>query len=692
MSKRIDKFTKYIAAFGIISAATVVNVVPVSASPKDEAEFSTVMDKYKSEDVVVEDGVSLRKGETLDLSSNPNWETSDNETVSIENGVVKPIGYGTVYLSQKIDGKVHVIEVYVPSETRGYNFAAMPKSNRNYYKVFIDPGHGGQDSGAVGNGNYEDELNLAVAKKVEQKLRSKGIEVKMSRYSDEFISLSDRAKMANQYAPDVFISIHQNSSDSMSANGTETYYHTRKGEYSHYAQNIQSSAINETGSRNRGIKSANFAVLRETNMPSALFESGFITNPTESANLANPNYQEKLADGIANGIERYLKDNIHTDGTGGEVINPDGDNQNSVNTGTITADRLNIRSGYGTNYSVIGTLTNGSKVEIVENQNGWYKIKYNGGYGYVSGDYVKVDEQSKPDVKPEEPTVKNTGVVNATTLNVRSGYGANYSKIGTLTNGTKVEIVENQNGWYKIKYNGGYGYVSGDYVKVDGQSKPDVKPEEPTVKNTGVVNATTLNVRSGYGANYSKIGTLTNGTKVEIVENQNGWYKIKYNGGYGYVSGDYVKVDGQSKPDVKPDSNPQESNVMFIGTITADRLNVRSGYGTNHFVTGTLTNGAKVEVLESQNGWYKIKYNGTYGYIYGQFVSKSDNGISSSNKIGTVNATTLNVRSGYGSNYSKIGTLTNGAKVEIVESQNRWHKIKYNGTYGYVSGDFIKVG
>ena len=616
MSKRIDKFTKYIAAFGIISAATVVNVVPVSASPKDEAEFSTVMDKYKSEDVVVEDGVSLRKGETLDLSANPNWETSDNETVSIENGVVKPIGYGTVYLSQKIDGKVHVIEVYVPSETRGYNFAAMPKSNRNYYKVFIDPGHGGQDSGAVGNGNYEDELNLAVAKKVEQKLRSKGIEVKMSRYSDEFISLSDRAKMANQYAPDVFISIHQNSSDSMNANGTETYYHTRKGEYSHYAQNIQSSAINETGSRNRGIKSANFAVLRETNMPSALFESGFITNPTESANLANPNYQEKLADGIANGIERYLKDNIHTDGTGGEVINPDGDNQNSVNTGTITADRLNIRSGYGTNYSVIGTLTNGTKVEIVESQNGWYKIKYNGGYGYVSGDYVKVDEQSKPDVKPEEPTVKNTGVVNATTLNVRSGYGANYSKIGTLTNGTKVEIVENQNGWYKIKYNGGYGYVSGDYVK----------------------------------------------------------------------------VDGQSKPDVKPDSNPQESNVMFIGTITADRLNVRSGYGTNHFVTGTLTNGAKVEVVESQNGWYKIKYNGTYGYIYGQFVSKSDNGISSSNKIGTVNATTLNVRSGYGSNYSKIGTLSNGAKVEIVESQNGWHKIKYNGTYGYVSGDFIKVG
>ena len=88
LSKRSDKFTKYIAAFGIISATTVANVVPIGASPKDEAEFSTVMDKYKPEDIVVEDGVSLRKGEALDLPANHNLETSDNKTASIENGLV----------------------------------------------------------------------------------------------------------------------------------------------------------------------------------------------------------------------------------------------------------------------------------------------------------------------------------------------------------------------------------------------------------------------------------------------------------------------------------------------------------------------------------------------------------------------------------------------------------------------------
>ncbi|MCU9816265.1 SH3 domain-containing protein, partial [Paraclostridium sp. AKS73] len=115
--------------------------------------------------------------------------------------------------------------------------------------------------------------------------------------------------------------------------------------------------------------------------------------------------------------------------------------------------------------------------------------------------------------------------------------GSSYSRIGSLSNGAKVEIVESKNGWHKIKYNGGYGYVSGDYIKVDGSTTIP-----PATTKTGVVTATSLNVRNGYGASYSRIGSLSNGAKVEIVESKNGWHKIKYNGGYGYVSGDYIKI------------------------------------------------------------------------------------------------------------------------------------------------------
>ena len=394
MSKRNRLIIKCIVAFGIISATTTVgNIMPVSAISKIESELISITDKYELEDVIVEEGLSLRKGEKLDLSDNPNWEMSNENTVQIsEDGIVTPINSGTVFLSQKIGDKVHIIEVYVPREKfRTYSFAAIPKLNKTHYKVFIDPGHGGKDDGAFGNGNFEDELNLKVAKKVEKKLIDKGIEVKMSRSSDEFISLQDRANMANIYKPDLFISIHQNSAENTSAYGIETYYHTKKIEYKDYAQDIQSSAIKQTGARDRGVKSANFAVLRETDMPSALFESGFITNKNESSNLADSKYQEKLANGIVDGIEKYLKENIPIDDNQGGVNNND-QNLEVIDTGIVTAESLNIRSGAGATYSKIGTLSKGDKVEIVEKlQNGWYKIKYDRGCGYVSGKYIKID-------------------------------------------------------------------------------------------------------------------------------------------------------------------------------------------------------------------------------------------------------------------------------------------------------------
>ncbi|CUP17865.1 SH3 domain-containing protein [Intestinibacter bartlettii] len=204
-----------------------------------------------------------------------------------------------------------------------------------------------------------------------------------------------------------------------------------------------------------------------------------------------------------------------------------------IATGKTTA-QLNVRKGSSTKYAKIGSLSKGEKVEIVSKlSNGWYKIKYNGTYGYVSGAYVKLDsEQPKPG---EDEKIIATGKTTVSSLNVRSGPSSNYSKLGILTKGTKVEVVERySNGWYKIKYKGSYGYVSGAYVSLDG-SKGEVIATGKTTAG--------LNVRSGAGTGYKKIGYLNKGTKVEIVTKlSNGWYKIKFNSSYGYVSGDYVKL------------------------------------------------------------------------------------------------------------------------------------------------------
>lgn len=364
----------------ILSKPSVVNADSI------EDEFSSVINKYDLKDVVVEPGVYLTKGETLDLSQYPNWELSDNETIEINsNGIAKAVNEGTVFLSQRIGEKVYIVEIYVPSEISTVNLESRGAKSRGYYKVFIDAGHGGTDPGALGYGYRESDLNLQVAKKVESKLKSKGIDVKMSRNSDIFYSLSERAEMANDYGADAFVSIHQNSAEAKSANGIETYYNRKKEEDRPLSNDIQKQVISQTGANNRGVKNAEFTVLVKSEMISALVECGFITNESEVKKLSDPSYQDKLATGIADGIEEYLKSNV--------IIE---ESQITVIGKVVNADILNVRKGPSISFDIIGKLSGGDKVKVIGESNGWYKIEYNGTYGYVSGSYIELDS-TEPD-------------------------------------------------------------------------------------------------------------------------------------------------------------------------------------------------------------------------------------------------------------------------------------------------------
>ena len=364
----------------ILSKPSVVNADSI------EDEFSSVINKYDLKDVVVEPGVYLTKGETLDLSQYPNWELSDNETIEINsNGIAKAVNEGTVFLSQRIGEKVYIVEIYVPSEISTVNLESRGAKSRGYYKVFIDAGHGGTDPGALGYGYRESDLNLQVAKKVESKLKSKGIDVKMSRSSDIFYSLSERAEMANDYGADAFVSIHQNSAEAKSANGIETYYNRKKEEDRPLSNDIQKQVISQTGANNRGVKNAEFTVLVKSKMISALVECGFITNELEVKKLSDSSYQDKLATGIANGIEEYLKSNV--------IIE---ESQITATGKVVNADSLNVRKGPSISFDIIGKLSGGDKVKVIGESNGWYKIEYNGTYGYVSGSYIELDS-TEPD-------------------------------------------------------------------------------------------------------------------------------------------------------------------------------------------------------------------------------------------------------------------------------------------------------
>lgn len=392
MKLKIKTKLKMILTLGIMITVPMLFTTVSNADTTTKQEFSSFISRYNQQDLVVENGIVLIDGETLDLSKYPKWELSNNNTVEIDgNGIVTAIDEGTVYLSQEIEDKVYILEIYVSDKKHNYT-SRTNAVDRDYYKVFLDPGHGGSDPGALGSLYRESDINLQVAKLVDAKLKDKGIQVQMSRTTDVFLELKERTDLSNAYQPDVFVSIHQNSYSSSSANGIETFYHRDKIGDKPLSDKIQSNLIQETGATNRKVKEAGFGVLRMSINPASLVECGFITNPTEQSKIGNPAYQEKLATAIANGIEQYLKENVVLgSGESQEPLKP------VIKTGMVSGtNTLNIRSGYGTSHNVIGQLYSGDKVEIVEESNGWYQILYNGGYGHVSAKYITLDTIMPP--------------------------------------------------------------------------------------------------------------------------------------------------------------------------------------------------------------------------------------------------------------------------------------------------------
>lgn len=177
-------------------------------------------------------------------------------------------------------------------------------------KVAIDAGHGGNDLGSTRSGLYEKDANLAIAFYLQEMLLEAGYEVYMVRDTDVYVELVDRPAMAMESGADLFISIHLNSidGDSDATRGTEVWYSDLRGEEGKVlAQYVVDEVVNSIGSKNRGIKLSNgLAVLKYSDVPTCLIECGFITSETERANLFDPEYQKKIAEGICNGIQKYL--------------------------------------------------------------------------------------------------------------------------------------------------------------------------------------------------------------------------------------------------------------------------------------------------------------------------------------------------------------------------------------------------
>jgi N-acetylmuramoyl-L-alanine amidase len=205
---------------------------------------------------------------------------------------------------------------------------APPRLSKPFAVVVLDPGHGGQDSGAMCGGIMEKDLTLDLARRVDRLLDSQGVATLMTRIGDSYVSLADRAALGNRTSDSIFVSIHFNEDNKPVASGVETYYaahqigsgstlaswlpffsrppsNSPKPESQSLAGFIQEALVARTRSIDRGTQAKQFFVIANVTSPAVLIEGGFITNKDELSKLATEDYRDQLAAAVADGILRY---------------------------------------------------------------------------------------------------------------------------------------------------------------------------------------------------------------------------------------------------------------------------------------------------------------------------------------------------------------------------------------------------
>ena len=206
--------------------------------------------------------------------------------------------------------------------------AKSSAASKPFAVVVLDPGHGGQDSGAMCGGVLEKDLTLDVARRIDRLLNSEGIATLMTRVGDTYVSLADRAAFANRVRKCIFVSIHFNEDNKPVASGVETYYAAHQitagsllaswlpfpwrplsdspnPESQNLAALVQEALVARTRSIDRGTEARQFFVIANVTSPAILIEGGFLTNKEDISKLASEDYRDQIAAAVADGILRY---------------------------------------------------------------------------------------------------------------------------------------------------------------------------------------------------------------------------------------------------------------------------------------------------------------------------------------------------------------------------------------------------
>ena len=285
---------------------------------------------------------------------------------------------------------------------------------------------------------------------------------------------------------------------------------------------------------------------------------------------------------------------------------------------------------------------------------------------------------------------EGAGTVTASALNMRSEPNTSSSVVTCLPRGTVVVVTGKSDGWYQVAYRGSTGYMSSEYL--------DVSSSVDASFGDGTVTGDDVNIRSGPSTSYSVVGSRNKGDTLSVTGVSDNWYKVSLGGSTGYIRSDYLSLGSGSGSDSSGSSGSSSggTGTSGTGTINASYVRLRSGPSTSYSILDVFDSGTKMTVNGDDGDWYKVTYNGTDGYVYKTYLTVgSDSGSSGGSSVTDMSDTSATVisavhfRKGPDTSYTSMQVLGAGTGVTITGQTDKWYRVKYNGTEGYVFKTYL---
>ena len=331
--------------------------------------------------------------------------------------------------------------------------------------------------------------------------------------------------------------------------------------------------------------------------------------------------------------------------------------------GTVTPEKLNIRKEPSTAAAKAGYYVKGDRIEITETKSGWGRTKH----GWVLLEYVQMESENLPesgtndqpdnagpdDVITSDGNTKalGHGVVTIGSLNVRTGPGTKYEAIGKVSLCKRFAYYQKSGSWVRIEK----GWISLSYFYVEGTTGEGA--------GTGTIFGADVNIRSGPGTDFDRVGTYKENTKITVLAQVDNWIYTEK----GWVNGNYVAMT------VHPTGK---------GTVTADTLNIRKSAKVDSEKVGEYTKNTVIEILEVKGDWGRTDK----GWVSLQYV-KMDESATVKTQKGTVTASSLYIRKEPKKDGEILGSYNKDDKVEILETKDGWGRTDK----GWISLDYVKL-